>query len=96
MWSDKTYTGMARSQQTKLMLYCALARPILEYCTPLWSGTSFSNVCLVERVQQSMTKYICNFSADSYKERLMKIKMLPLSMRRERNYIIFFFVLEVP
>ena len=78
--------------QTKSMLYCALARQILEYrpSTPLWSETSFSNVRLVERVQRSMTKYICNFSADSYKERLLKIKMLPLSMRRERNDVIFF------
>ena len=71
------------------MLYCALARSVLEYCSPR-SGTSFSNVRLVERVQRLMTKYICIFSADSYKERLLKIKMLPLSMRRERNDIIFF------
>ena len=61
-------------QQTKSMLYCALARPILEYCSPLWSGTNFSNVRLVERVQRAMTKYICNFSADSYKERLLNLK----------------------
>ena len=37
-----------------------------------------------------VTKYICNFSADSYKEQLLKIKMLPLSMRPDRNDIIFF------
>ena len=72
------------------MLYCALARPLLEYCTPLWSGKNFTNVRLVERVQRSMTRYICNFSADSYKERLIKLNILPLTMRRERNDLISF------
>ena len=91
MWSDKTYTGMARCPANEIDVNCALARPMLEYCTPR-SGTSFSNVRLVERVglRRSMTKYICDFSAASYKERLLKIKMLALSMRREQNDITFF------
>ena len=45
----KRTLGWHAPQQTRSMLYCALARPILEYCTPLWSGTSFTNVCLVEQ-----------------------------------------------
>ena len=31
----KRTLGWHAPQQTKSMLYCALARPILEYCTPL-------------------------------------------------------------
>ena len=84
----KRTIGWHAPQQTKYMLYCALARPLLEYCTPLWSRTNFTNVRLVERVQRSMTRYICNFAADSYKERLLKLNILPIIMRRERNDLI--------
>ena len=86
----KRTLGWHAPQQTKYMLHCALARPLIEYCTPLWSGTSFTNVRLVERVQRSMTRYICNFSADIYKERLIKLNILPLTMKREQNDVIFF------
>ena len=81
----KRTLGWHAPQQTKYMLYCALARPLPEYCTPLWSKISFTNVRLVERVQRSMTRYISIFSADSYKKRLIKLNILPLTMRRERN-----------
>ena len=39
----KRTLGWHAPQQTKYMLYCALARPLLEYCTSIWSGTNFTS-----------------------------------------------------
>ena len=86
----KRTLGWHAPQHTKQLLYCSLVRPLLEYCTPLWSGTTRSNIRAIESVQRSMTRYIFNYRDINYKERLVNLNMLPLTMRRELNDITFF------
>jgi hypothetical protein len=64
-------------------LYSALIRSDLEYASSLWSGTSKSNMQLIENVQRRATKFILHYSNIDYKERLVKLDLLPLSLRRE-------------
>ena len=76
------------SSQTKYILYCSLVRPLLEYCTVVWSGTSRKNIKNIEKIQRSMTRYVFNYAEVDYKDRLLMPKILPLTMRREYTDIV--------
>ena len=40
----KRTLGWHASSQTKYIMYCSLVRPLLEYCTVVWRGTSRKNI----------------------------------------------------
>ena len=83
----KRTLGWHASSQTKHIMYCSLVRPLLEYCTVVWSGTSRKNI---EKIQRSMTRYVFNYAEVDYKDRLLMTNILPLTMRREYTDIVFF------
>lgn len=88
----KRAVGYKAPSEVKLKLFTTLARSHLEYCSPLWSGTTRRNVYRVERVQRSATKYILGYPEMGYKDRLLNINnMLPLSYRREQADLVFLF-----
>ena len=69
---------------TKKLLYCAIVRPKLEYGSNLWSPYTIKYCSVVENVERRATKFILNYPRDmSYTERLVKINLLPLDLRRE-------------
>jgi hypothetical protein len=72
-------------------LYISLVRSLLEYCTPVWNGLAMHDVILIERVQRSATRYILKFPDIDYRERLIKLHMLPLSFRRDYLDVCLFF-----
>ena len=86
----KRTLGWHASSQTKYIMYCSLVRPLLEYCTVVWSGTSRKNIKNIEKIQRSMTRYVFNYAEVDYKDRLLMTSILPLSMRREYTDIVFF------
>ena len=65
------------------MLYLSLVLSELDYCTTVWSGTSFQNVLAIERVQRAATRYKLNYPDMCYKDRLRVLNLLPLSYRRD-------------
>ena len=69
----------------------ALVRSCLEYCSPVWSGTSQSNITLLERVQRAATRYILYVPHLNYKERLIELRLLPLTFRRDFLDLCMFF-----
>ena len=69
-------------------MYCSLLRPLLEYCTVVWSGTSRKNIKTIEKMQRSMTRYVSNYAEVDYKDSLLTTNILPLTMRRK--YTILF------
>ena len=71
-------------------MYCSLVRPLLEYCTVVWSGTSRKNIKNIEKIQRSMTRYVFNHAEVDFKDRLLMTNILPLTMRREYTDIVFF------
>ena len=73
------------------MFYSSLVRPILEYCSPLWGGLNpKKNNKSLERVQRTMTRYICGYSRAKYNEKLLHLHLAPLSLKRDQNDVIFF------
>ena len=71
-------------------MYCSLLRPLLEYCTVVWSGTSRKNIKTIEKMQRSMTRYVSNYAEVDYKDSLLTTNILPLTMRRKYTDIVFF------
>ena len=61
-------------------MYCSLVRPLLEYFTPLWSGTSRKNIKSLETIQRSMTRYMLHYADIDYEDRLLQLNILHLAM----------------
>ena len=72
-------------------LYSSLIRSDLEYGSCLWSGTSKHNVQVLEGVQRRATKFILHYPDQDYKERLTSLKLLPLTLRRDKFDLLFFY-----
>ncbi len=63
-------------------IYLALVRPHIGYATPVWAPQTKDVMRQVERIQQRATKFILRLpfiSDQSYKDRLLKLNLLPLS-----------------
>ena len=76
--------------QTKKSLYLSLIRSKLTYCSPVWRPHLIRDIVLIERVQRRATKFILGWSSMDYKQRLIKLEILPLMMTFELNDIMFF------
>jgi len=59
-------------------------RPIVEYCSPVWSPTAVGQINIIESVQRWFTKLIKSSSNLSYDERLIKLGNDRLELRRLR------------
>ena len=77
-----------------LRLYCSLVRSHFCFCSQSWAPQFVtSNLFLVENVQRRATRFILkrNSSNLSYKDRLIKLKLLPLNYWLEYLDLVFFF-----
>lgn len=70
------------------ILYKSLVRPLLEYCTPVWSPYLKKNISEIEKVQRRATKLVQGLKDLSYESRLRILGIPTLSYRRKRNDII--------
>ena len=50
--------------------FCTYVRPILEYCTPVWSPHHIGLDDKIEKVQRRFTKRIYGFSNLSYEKKV--------------------------
>jgi hypothetical protein len=73
------------------LLYLTMVRSILEYNTPVWNSLSKRDIMRLERVQRSATRFILKFPDIDYHQRLVRLNMLPLAMRRDYFDICLFF-----
>uniref|UniRef100_A0A1X7SEZ4 Uncharacterized protein n=2 Tax=Amphimedon queenslandica TaxID=400682 RepID=A0A1X7SEZ4_AMPQE len=53
-------------------------RSQLCYCSQVWSPMHLKDIRVLELVQRRATKYILSGSVLSYKDRLIKLNLLPL------------------
>ena len=90
-WLIKRSVGYNASTRVKKQLYVSLVRSNVEYCSQIWSGTSHININKLERVQRSATRYILNYPDSDYRDRLIKLNLLPLAYRREVLDVTFFY-----
>ena len=77
---------------TRRLLYCSIIRPKLEYASNLWCPYLIKYQLLVENVQRRATRFILNYPKNmSYRERLVKINILPLESRRGISDLLLLF-----
>jgi hypothetical protein len=72
------------SKDTTLLLkaYTIYVRPLLEYCSPIWSPHTKHDIDRIESVQRLFTKRLIGFSGLSYAQRLSKANLCSLELRR--------------
>jgi len=72
------------SQDVRLLLcaFIVYVRPVLEYNTVIWSPYTVHDIEAVESVQRSFTKCLNGFKQFSYEERLRRLDLQSLELRR--------------
>ena len=73
------------------LLYMSLVRSHLCYASQLWAPQSPTLMIEVENIQRRATRFICKNNELSYKERLLKLNLLPLTYWLEYLDLVFFF-----
>ena len=73
------------------LLYVSLVRSNLGYAFQLWVPQSPTLMIEDENIQRRATRFICKNSELSYKERLLKVNLLPINYWVEYLDIVFFF-----
>ena len=66
-------------------------RPLVEYCSPVWSPTAIGSINKIESVQRWFTKRIKGLSYLSYDERLSVLNNERLELRRLRADLLMCF-----
>ena len=67
---------------TLSILYKALVRPLLEYCSVVWCPFYVKDVEVLERVQRRFTRFIPELRHLSYEDRLVHFRLQTLCTRR--------------
>ena len=83
-----------KSTSVRRVIYVTLVRSHLSYATNVWAPKSKELIRKTERIQHQATKYILNLpflSEESYKDRLIKLDLLPMSYWHEYLDMVFFF-----
>ena len=79
---------VSRDKKTILRLYKGLVRPKLEYCIQSWNPSLSKDIELLEQVQYRATKIIPELSNLPYHERLKRLNLTTLELRRHRGDLI--------
>ena len=72
-------------------LYVTLVRSLLSYGSQVWRPTLVKDIVSLERIQRRATKFILSDYYSTYKDRLIKLSILPLAMYLEYLDISFMF-----
>ena len=75
----------------KRQLSLSHVRSVLQYCSPVWSPYIVTEIASLEKVQRRATKFINDISDIFYRDRCIKLSLLPLSFRREIHDLCFSF-----
>ena len=68
--------------------FTTYVRPLLEYCSPVWSPTSVALVNDLESVQRRFTKCLPGFKLINYDDRCVPLGIDRLELRRLRADLI--------
>ena len=72
----------SRDKRILTRAYCTYVRPILEYCSPVWSPQNKQLITKIERVQRFFTSAIPGLRTLPYRSRLQKLGLQTLEHRR--------------
>ena len=76
----RTFTSLKK--QNFMILYKSLVRPILEYCSQIWSPHLQKDIDAIERVQHRATKLVQGIADLPYEDRLKYLNLPTLAFRR--------------
>lgn len=85
----RSFTSRDKAILTKAFL--TYVRPLLEYCSPVWSPHTLGNINKVEAVQRRFTKSMHGLSSLSYIDRLRKLSLETLELRRLKQDLVMCF-----
>jgi len=66
-------------------------RPLLEYCSQIWSPRLHKDIYNIECVQRSFTKRLPGLKSLSYTERLLRLNLESLESRRVKADLVLLF-----
>jgi len=72
----------SRDRKLLVKAFCTYVRPLLEYCTPVWSPHYRYLIDMVEKVQRRFTKRLSGLRHLSYSDRLQVLGLQSLERRR--------------
>ena len=73
---------LSHNLQNLLKAYVVYVRPLVEYCSPVWSPHCKKYVLTIESVQRSFTKRLPGLRNLNYPQRLERLKLKSLELRR--------------
>ena len=87
-------TRSIKNASVRCVIYLMLVRSHLGYATQVWAPQSKELIRKIERIQRRATNYILNLPflcEESYKDRLIKLVLLPVSYWHEYLDMVFVF-----
>ena len=93
-WALRTFS--TRKQDPMITIWNIQVRPILDYCSPLWSPSpnNYKYIDLIEGTQRSYTSCINGMEGLDYAQRLKVLKMYSAQRRHERYKIIYIYKIK--
>ena len=93
-WLLRTFSK--RDITTMRTLWISLIRPILDYCSPLWSPppTNYGNIDRLEGVLRSFSKQVDDLHSLRYADRLKALNLQSIQRRHERYKIIYIYKIK--
>ena len=88
-WILRTFS--TRDKGPMLTLWNAQVRPILDYCSALWSPepSNYKEIDLLENTQRTFTRHIKGMAELDYAQRLKALNLSSIQRRHERYKIIY-------
>ena len=88
-WALRTFS--TRDKNTMITIWNSQIRPILDYCSPLWSPRpwNYKEIDLLEETQRTFTRQINGMEGYDYAERLKALNLYSIQRRHERYKIIY-------
>ena len=75
--------------------FITYVRPMLEYCSPVWSAVSVSIINQLESVQRRFTKRLPGFHSLPYDDRCARLGIDQLELRRLRADLYIFYAIKL-
>lgn len=80
-----------RDPATLCRAFVVYVRPIVEYCSQVWSPVYLTDIHKIERVQRRFTRRLRGMQGLSYSDRLSKLQLETLELRRLKFDLIMVF-----
>ena len=81
-------TFHSRNESLLVEAYCTYVRPMLEYCSPVWSPHNKCQINKIEKIQRFFIKQFAGLRPLCYDRRLAVLKLHSLEYRRTFNDLV--------